>query len=254
MSRQGLLPLTVLVAVAVAGGCAATDSPREREAHRVAEVVAQAISYPRQDDADGFVRAARAVRAAEDGRLTVVAKEGAAEHALGGRIARLTFRVHLAAVDSGWQQLPEIVRCYRVDFSRYGVMDGSPSLSDCPARTAWVEAAPAPLRRLTPVGSFEAVRKVLEDAPREASPASLQRTLRRALPAQPPGTLPPTVLVGRSGVEVGVAVHDDGGCLLAVRTAGSVLAWTLSPTQAQPGEVSCSAESALGRFGTRPPH
>jgi hypothetical protein len=184
----------------------------------------------------------------------VVAKEAAAKGKAGERIARLTFRVHLPESSSGWDQVPALTRCYRVDFSTYGVMDGSPRSTDCPVRTSWVEAAPAPPRRVTPVGSIEAVRRVLARAPRAMTVEALRASIERALPAQPAHTLRPTIGVGADGPDLGVALRDDGGCLLAARLDGVVTAWALSPAQAQPGEISCAPASALGRLGTRPPH
>jgi hypothetical protein len=253
MRRTWVVAATAL-AIGVGSGCAATESPREREADRVARVVADAISYPRQSDADGFVRAAHDVQAGRDGRLTVVAKEGAREGQPSERIARLTFRVFLAAEDDGWNRSPEVVRCYRVDFSRYGVMDGSPTSTECPARTTWVAAAPAPPRRVTPVGSLEAVRRVLRHAPVQSTVAGLTSSVRSGLPAQPTHTMPPDLDVGVAGRDLGVAVRDDGGCLLGARIDGRVLVWVLDQAQAQPGEIGCTPASALGRLGIHPPH
>jgi hypothetical protein len=247
--------LAALAAVlAVGSGCAASEGPREKEADRVARVVADAISYPRQSDADGFVRAAHAVSAGRDGRLTVVAKEGVSGHGGDDAIARLTFRVYFPAADEGWDHVPELVRCYRVDFSRYGVKDGFPRSTDCPTRTTWVQVAPAPLRQRTPVGTIDVVRHQLRRAPAVVGADQLRTSILAALPAQPTRTLRPEVRVVVDGHDVGVAVRDESGCLFAARLAGSVQAWVLSPAQAQPGEISCTPDGALARLGTHPPH
>jgi hypothetical protein len=73
-SRPSVLTLAgVLALAAVAAGC--SRPPRSAETDRIATVVADAISYPRQSSAAGFARAALATRAGQDGRLRVVAIE-----------------------------------------------------------------------------------------------------------------------------------------------------------------------------------
>ena len=73
-SRPAVLTLAgVLALAAVVAGC--SRPPRSAETDRIATVVADAISYPRQSSAAGFARAALATRAGQDGRLRVVATE-----------------------------------------------------------------------------------------------------------------------------------------------------------------------------------
>jgi hypothetical protein len=254
MGQRWVLTAATVLAVAAGSGCAATESAREREADRVAQVVADAISYPRQSDADGFVRAAHDVRAGRDGRLTVVAMERSGDDELGDRLARLTFRVHLPAVDDGWGQDPALTRCYRVDFARYGVMDGSPTSTDCPARRSWVDVAPAPPKARTPAGTSEVVRRALRAAPRTVDAEVIRGSIVGTMPALPPGSLSPDVEVGIDGADIGVSVHDDTDCLMGARVDGRVLVWALSWAQAEPGEIPCTPASALGRLGTHPPH
>ena len=61
--------------VAIATGCSGALAPGNAETDRVAKVVSDAISYPRQESAAGYARAALATRAGHDGRLRVVAIE-----------------------------------------------------------------------------------------------------------------------------------------------------------------------------------
>ena len=61
--------------VAVAAGCSGALAPGNAETDRIAKVVSDAISYPRQDSAAGYARAALATRAGQAGRLRVVAIE-----------------------------------------------------------------------------------------------------------------------------------------------------------------------------------
>jgi hypothetical protein len=73
-SRPAVLTLAgVLALAAVVAGC--SRPPRSAETDRIATVVADAISYPRQSSAAGFARAALATRAGRSGRLRLVAME-----------------------------------------------------------------------------------------------------------------------------------------------------------------------------------
>jgi hypothetical protein len=60
--------------VALAAGCSAAP-PGNAETDRIAEVVSRAISYPRQESAAGYARAALATSAGRAGTLRLVAIE-----------------------------------------------------------------------------------------------------------------------------------------------------------------------------------
>src|SRR3954469_17025688 len=81
-----LAPALVLACVSA---CAIGGPPRVDETDPIAQIVALAIDFPRQDDAVGYARAAVATRAVQDGLLSVV---GVSER-------RIVLRVHLEAYD-----------------------------------------------------------------------------------------------------------------------------------------------------------
>jgi hypothetical protein len=66
---------------------------------RIAKVVSDAISHPRQDSATGYARAALATRAGQDGRLRVVAIEELRADELGHPRRRALPRTAQVATD-----------------------------------------------------------------------------------------------------------------------------------------------------------
>jgi hypothetical protein len=249
MKRLGIL---LLLTCTVLVGCG-RSAPQQEEADRVARVVGMAISYPRQADGAGYVRAARDTAAGRDGRLTVVELRRI-DDTDEAWAARLTFRVHLPEIERDWgKAIPALTTCYRATFSPAGLVDG-PDRADCPSATTWVAVPPAPRPRQTPVGTVDTVERVLRRASTTAPAAEVRAAVERTMSRRPQGTLPPEVEVAAEGHDLGVAVRDDDGCLLGSRFSGRVAVWVLSPAQAQPGEISCTARSALAQLGTRPPH
>jgi hypothetical protein len=67
LGRSTVLCCAFLLTSAVLTGC--STPPGNSETDRIARVVADAISYPRQQSAAGYATAALATRAARDGRL-----------------------------------------------------------------------------------------------------------------------------------------------------------------------------------------
>jgi hypothetical protein len=244
MRIVGLLaPVLVLGCVS---GCAIGAPPRADETDHIAEIIALAIDSPRQQDATGYARAAAATRAAEDGRLTVVQVEE----------ERLVLRVHLEAIDErevmfGHDE-PEVTACYAVGISVSGV--GDPERVPCPPAATPVSLPPPPPRMEIPVGADAVVRAVL----RRTSPAqdseAVATAVRARLRAPAAGALAPEVLATTDGVDIGVSVRADDGCLFGARLDGRVQVWRPSRVQLQPGELSCDPATALGRGGITPPH
>lgn len=245
---------------AVVAGC--SRPPRSDETDRIAKVVADAISYPRQDSAAGFARAALATRAGQDGRLRVVAIEELRADELEDPLARLVFRVHLESSEAGFTKIPAVTHCYEARFSYYGVID-SPRRIACPKDAAPIVPPPTePGPRIAiPDGADELVERVLSRASRrpraEQVRAAVQEGLRGAAPADPAVRgQPPPPEVAVDGADVGVALlePDSRDCLLGARLGGEVMVWRPSRVQMQPGELSCDPETALARLGTRPSH
>ena len=250
----------VLGLAALAAGCA--RPPRSDETDRIAKVVADAISYPRQDSAAGYASAALATRAGRYGRLRVVAMEDLPADEAQDPRARLVFLVHLDADESGWTKVPAVTTCYEARFNYYGVI-GSPDRIACPEDPTPIPPSTEPGPRVgIPDGADELVQRVLAGAPRaepraEEVSAALLEGLRKAAAGAAgggEGVPPPQVVV--DGADIGVALFEPDGraCLLGARVGGQVLVWRPSRVQMQPGELSCDPGTALARQGTRPPH
>jgi hypothetical protein len=249
--------LVLLVSVVGVGACSVEPAPpRADETDRVADIVARAISYPRQDSAAGFARAANATTAAKDGRLTVIALRDLDAHGLEDPIARLVLRIHLVGAQSGFDTIPEVTTCYRAEFNRYGVI-GSPDRITCPADSTPVSVPPAPAMPHVPIGADRVVRRALRQAAippvAEDVRAEIDRDLA-ALVTDPATSLPPGVRVTADGGDVGLALTGDGDCLLARRIGRSVEVWYPPRITVQPGELSCSPETALAGLAQAAPH
>lgn len=224
-----------------------TGAPRVHETDRIARVVADAISWPRQSTADGLAGAALDTVAARDGRLQVVEATPLRSDDRLDPLARLTFRVHLDGHQAGFTTVPDVTYCYRAEFNSYGVI-GAPTRVDCPRDAAPVTPPPAPAEVTVPVGADKVVERALRSSDvRSEVTAGVRRITRKS-------DLSPAVTVDGDGSSVGVAVSAPGTCLLGRRVSGKVEVWYLPPVKAQPGEVSCSPQSALAGAGQRSPH
>jgi hypothetical protein len=248
----------VLGLMVVATGCSGALAPGNAETDRIAKVVSDAISYPRQDSAAGYARAALATRAGQSGRLRVVAIEELEADELGDPLGRLVFLVHLEGSGAGWTTTPPVTACYQAEFSYYGVID-SPRRMTCPRDATPVmppTTQPTPEVAI-PDGAEEVVEQVLTAAAPAPHADAVGGALAAALGrASSPGRRLPTPQVAVDGADIGVALAapDTRRCLLGARVDGKVLVWRPSRVQLQPGELSCAPETALARQGTRPPH
>ena len=253
----------VLGFVAVAAGCSGRLAPGNRETDRIANVVSDAISYPRQDSAAGYARAALATRAGQDGRLRVLAIEELKAGKLGDPLGRLVFLIHLEGSEAGWTISRPVTACYKAEFSFYGVV-GSPRRMVCPRDATPVTPPPTqppPTQIAIPDGADEVVEQVLTAAAPTPRAEAVRGTLAKALGRKSPDTLPgrrplpPTPQVATDGTNIGVALAaPDHSCLLGARIDGKVQVWRPSRVQVQPGELSCAPETALARQRMRPPH
>jgi hypothetical protein len=236
----------VAAALVLAGvsGCAIGGPPRADETDRVAEIVALAIDFPRQDDATGYARAAAATRAGQDGRLSVV---GVGEK-------HLVLRVHLEAVDNtemfGHDE-PAVTACYDVEVGVSGTR--TPVRRTCSPGAAPVRLPPPPPEMEIPVGADAVVRSVLRH-PSSETDADAVDAVRRGLRPPTAGALAPEVRAAVDGADLGISVRGDDGCLLGSRVDGTALVWRPSWVQVQPGELSCDPATALSRLGIDPPH
>ncbi|MGW5721935.1 hypothetical protein ACWEVP_37575 [Amycolatopsis sp. NPDC003865] len=141
----------------------------------------------------------------------------------------------------------------------------APRRTDCPANAKPLDPPPIPLWEV-PEGFDSALRSVLTGLPASVTDQDVSAALGRSMPPVPldPETQtrgrPPLRDVAVHGNDVGVAFRagdrPTGGidCLLGSRIGGSTLVWRPSWTQVQPGELTCTADTALGRQGVTPPH
>ena len=246
MRIVGLLaPALVLACVS---GCAIGGPPRADETDHIAEIVALAIDFPRQDDATGYARAAAATSAGQDGRLAVVQVDE----------KRIVLRVHLEAYDDTTsftffdRDEPEVFACYDLEVGVSGASE--PERRPCPAGATPVRLPPPPPERQIPVGADAVVRSVLRHPPSSHTDTDTVAAVRRGLRPPIAGVLAPEVRAAVDGADLGISVRGDDGCLLGSRVDGTVLVWRPSSVQVQPGELSCDPTTALGRLGIHPPH
>lgn len=261
MSRSGRgLVAAALLFVCACGEPAEPRDPAVRarlgETDRVARIVADAISYPRQDTAAGLARAANETAAARDGRLTVIELHELEAEDLEDPLARLVFRIHLDESQAGFVTTPEITTCYRAEFNRYGVID-SPDRIDCPPNSVPVSVPPAPAVPVVPVGADKVVHQALRRAAMPPVIGQVRADVLRGLTPRvtdPTASMPPEIVVSTDGDDVGLALVGDGDCVLGRRTAGSVEVWYPPSITVQPGELSCSPETALAGLAMDAPH
>lgn len=238
--------------VAIVAGCSgtgATDPPGNAETDRIARVVADAISYPRQDDAEGLARAALATGAGEDGRLTVIAAEDLEAGELTDPLAQLVFRIHLVSSEPSFGTEPPITACYDAQFNHYGIID-EPRRANCPSGDVEpVVPPPPPPTPTLPTDADARLRTALDglsDTQRTDPDVVLATVEALALT-----DIPPEVAPGRGAI--GVAMRSGDDCLLA-RVAGQVEVWTPHGVYLEPGEVGCDAGAAADGLTQRPPH
>ena len=255
MTRTAFLSLSAVLLVV---GCGSTQlvAPGNEETDRVAQVVSDAISFPRQESAMGYARAAAATTAGQDGQLTVVEVTELTAEELSDPFAELTFLVHLEGSTSGFTETDPVTACYRAEFGFYGLV-GSPDRTHCPenASPAEIPALPAdqPGAEI-PEGADRVLRGELHRSPGAPQAARVKAALAAALARDGQAAQPPSVTVAVDGADIGVSVRGDDDCLLGARTAGKVTVWSPSDVQMQPGELSCDPETALAGWGQDAPH
>lgn len=244
------------------GACAVEPRPaRAAETERIVQVVADAISYPRQSSAEGFARAALGTHAAQRGELAVLEATDLhpvvhdAEDRLQA-IAHLVFRVHVAAGSDGWHDWPAATICYAADFNPYGVIR-SPRRVTCPEGARPLVVPPAPPAAVVPVGADRVLRRALRNPVTPLDEAGVVAQVRAGLAplvAKAHGLQPEiTVVVDGADVGIGVAAGGDG-CVLGRRVSGRVEVWHPPSVVVQPGELSCSADTALAGEAKQAPH
>jgi len=251
--------LTVLVALAscsMAAGNASTDQE--------AEAMVKRLSFPRQESADGLVRAARGTSAGTmSGNSVVVEAEELRADKTEDPFARLVFRFHHEGSQSGFIRSDPVTACYEAEFNFYGVI-GQARRTSCPegAKEIVPTTIPPRAKAVIPAGFDATLKTVLETLPATPTAAEVQALVARALPApvlDPESglrNLPPVFDTAVKGADVGISLRGPSNedCLLGARVAGKVIAGRPSRIQMQPGELTCDPHTALQLPGIKPPH
>jgi hypothetical protein len=241
---------SLLASCALVEGSAAGDAETDRQSTTLAD----AIGYPRQSDAAGFARAALGTTLGKSGSFSVLRAEDLAHEGPEDPMARLVWRIHSAASESGWQQSPAFDACYEVDFNYYGAVS-EPSRVTCPDNAVPITPPPLP-RRDIPSDFAPALEATLGALPGTPGEAEVRDALAAGLPAPPvdPETnlaaIPPQVRVHVEGSDVGVALFartggDGKDCMLGHRVRGEVRVWSLNWRDLGPMEKPCTPEAAL---------
>ena len=224
MRRVGVLRPTigtvagVLGFVAVAAGCSGALAPGNAETDRIAKVVSDAISYPRQDSAAGYARAALATRAGQDGRLRVVAIEELKADELGDPLGRLVFLIHLEGSEAGWTRSPPVTACYKAEFSFYGVV-GGPRRMICPRDASPI--TPPPTQPTPEIAIPDGADAVVGCARRHPNSAVTSGSRRRGRRLRPTG--------GEQAGQLMMWQTRSGGHRAGSRVPARSASWRSSP-------------------------
>lgn len=257
MRIAGLSVLCAAVLVACAPGDTETD--------RVAKQIAAEIDSPPQTSAAQYARKALETDLGRSPGFAVVEMRDTPSDDPKAVTMHLVFRVHHDGAQDGWSTQQPVTACYDVGFTFRGWVSG-PSRRDCPAGATPVNPPPIPLWEV-PGGFDPALQTVLTGLPATVTQDDVLAALARSMPAVRPFN-PDTQTADRAplqdvalrGADVGVAYRagdrSTGGidCLLGSRVKGTTLVWRPSWAQVQPGELTCTGETALDRQGTTPPH
>lgn len=226
----------------------------DEETDRQARTLADAIGYPRQSDAAGFARAALATKLGRSGSFAVLEATDLEHGEPQDAMARLVWRIHRDATDTGLESTPAFDACYRVEFNYYGAVS-EPSRITCPENAVPVVPPPLPRRDIPPEFA-PALKDTLGKLPTTPSEADVRAALAAGLPAPPvdPQTnlagVSPQIFVQVKGADVGVALFARTGaeskdCMMGHRVDGAVKVWSLNWRDLGPLEKSCSPEAAL---------
>lgn len=252
-------PLRLILTISGAGllssACGLVGGgPDYAETDRQSETLAVAIGYPRQEDAAGFARAALGTTLGRTPAFSVLEVTDLDHEVPEDPMARLVWRIHHDAYESGWTSEPAFDACYRVEFNYYGATS-DPERIDCPADATPITPPPTRRRDIPPEVN-PALQTTLAALPATPTEADVRAALAAGLPAPPvdPETglagVPPEIRVQVRGSDVGVALFARTGvesknCVLGHRVGGVVVVWSLNWRDLGPHEASCSAESAF---------
>lgn len=235
-------------------GLVSGGGPDYDETDRQSRTLADAISYPRHADADGFARAALATSLGQTPSFSLLEVTDLPHKLPDEPMARLVWRIHNDAYDNGWKQEPAFDACYRVEFDYYGPSSG-PDRIDCPADATPVSPPPTASHAIPPEAGA-ALQATLAALPATPAEADVRAAVTAGQPAPKVNeetglaAVPPEIRVHVTGSDVGVALFardgvDSKDCVLGRRVAGEVAVWSLNWRDLQLKEMSCDPETAL---------
>ena len=255
MRTSWVLPVVAVVAIAL-GGCsqaAPADSAPLAAARASVEDLLHGVAYDRNDDIDFAARAVAELTATSGIRLIGIERVEAA--ALGDTFGTLELLVpETQVVDNSGVSRTGGPYCFRVGFDYYGatVVDDVVATEsfDCPADAADVTPPPdTTVYPVIPENARDAVHTVLTQvAAGGDSPAAAEIVARIVQQLTPPAsefqTLALPDVVEDAGV-IGVALQDSDECLLVKLADGAVTDVYPPSVLLQPGELGCSAGTAI---------
>lgn len=156
-------------------------------------------------------------------------------------VGALVLGTRLGVESSGG--VAEDTYCVRLEFDRWGFVDGGRSAVDCPSPLVAVE--PPPDSRPVIPEEAESIAIAVLAASVDAPADEIAAAIEAQLPVDPDGPDNAAVMVAREGDRVGVAMRDHRDCLLLRSEHGAAETLYVPEILLQPGELGCTAETAL---------
>jgi hypothetical protein len=249
MLRRSLPAVAVVALTSGVAGCGAagTSATGTSATDRQADVLADAIAYPRQHDAVGFARAALATTLGRSGTLAILEASDLDPGSATDPAALLVIRIHVPAhVSEGFgdESTAPFDACYRIQYELpSSALAGDPERLDCPAGAVPVTPAPPPPAPDLPPHASVLLARVLRSLPPSPTEAAAEAALRSVF--SPEVRVDALVQHGQVAVAAGVGSAEQIRCRVAVRIRDRVHRVLPQPESLLPGEVGCSAALAF---------
>ncbi|MGN6724274.1 MAG: hypothetical protein ACTHJM_16820 [Marmoricola sp.] len=246
MGRRGagLVCGTFALAVGLSGCASSHDTGTDRQAH----IIALAMSYPRQSDANGLARAALALWRGAPNQLAILESTDLSPSTASQPAARVVIRIHVPMTENtgfGDASQPAHDACYRLDFLMpSSSLQGEPQRIDCPPGARPITLPPAPPEPHLPADASTRLARSLETLPEHPSLIEAITALRRSFPSMDV-RVSAEVVGDRVAVAAGIAHLNDVECVVALRTGHHVEAIYPDPRTLMPGESGCVADQAI---------
>jgi hypothetical protein len=226
----------------------ACESTDDAHADRQAGIIATAMSYPRQADANGLARAALALWRGQPNELSILEAMDLHPSSNTEPAARVVIRIHVAAHTStgfGDASSPAHDDCYRLDFLMPSSSEvGGPVRIDCPPGAPALDIPPAPPEPHLPTDAQARMAKILHGLPLHPSTSQVIASLRIAFPSHAV-EVSAEVIGDRVAVAAGITHLSDVECVVALRTGARGEAIYPDPRTLMPGEDGCRADVAI---------